>query len=51
MPLGECLPRVGRGSYPVLMAISSEEDVVANVVVVHVLECAIAVGNVSLRRQ
>lgn len=38
-------------AYPVLVAISSKEDVIANVVIVHMLKRTVAVGDVSLNSQ
>jgi hypothetical protein len=35
-------------TYPVLVAVTSKENIVANLVVVHVLEGSVAVGNVAL---
>ncbi len=35
-------------NYPVLVAVPSKEDIVADVVIVEVLESSVAVGSVSL---
>lgn len=40
----------GDDTYPVLVAVSSKEDVVSNIVVVQMLKSAVSVGDIALRR-
>lgn len=40
----------GDDTYPVLVAVSSKEDVVSNIVVVQMLKSAVSVGDIALQR-